>query len=78
MSILYVTRIVRILQVWSKMKLLDDVRPTGTSHHAAACLGYGSQWPQVLIIGGQNQFSNIDLWILNVNLKHWKMVSLKF
>ena len=44
--------------------------------HAACCLNYGDDTPQLLITGGLDNGRNTlkDAWILDVNSEKWKEV----
>ena len=45
------------------------------SNHAAVCLGFGGEHPQLLISGGLGNKKVLnDLWILDVNTKKWRKV----
>ena len=51
--------------------------PKERSDHAACCLNYGQEYPQVLINGGVDDDLETlgDSWLLNVALGTWKEVS---
>ena len=65
-------------QEWTKLE-----RPEGTpwpverSSHAACCLNYGEEYPQLLVTGGvdKNATTLWDVWILDVNSGRWREVS---
>ena len=46
------------------------------SVHAAVCLGYGGDRPQLLVTGGRDSSYNIlnDTWILDMQSGRWKEV----
>ena len=46
--------------------------------HTAVCLGYGGDNPQLLVLGGRNSYADAlsDAWMLDVNSRRWKEVSL--
>ena len=46
------------------------------SWHAACCLNYGEEHPQLLVSGGRDKDSNTlrDLWVLDVEAGTWKEV----
>ena len=48
----------------------------GRSWHAACCLNYGEEHPQLLVSGGWNNDDNTlsDLWVLDVEAGTWKEV----
>ena len=52
--------------------------PVGRAVHAACCLNYGQDHPQLLVYGGvDNGFKTVgDLWILDVDSVQWTAVSL--
>ncbi len=51
--------------------------PVGRSFHAACCLNYGQDHPQLLVHGGQGNDSTLgDVWILSVDTVKWSEVSL--
>ena len=58
-----------LLQHWSQL----EPCPVVQSHHAAACLGYRSDNPQLLVTGGREAVG--DAWILNINSRQWTRVS---
>ncbi len=51
--------------------------PVGRSGHAACCLNYGEDHPQLLVHGGLYDNSTVlrDMWILDVNTGKWTEVS---
>ena len=66
-----------IMQHWSKVEhLTKEPSPAGRSGHAAVCLGYGGNCPQLLVIGGLEDSKVFeDVWLLNVASGHWREVS---
>ncbi len=52
--------------------------PVGRSGHAACCLNYGQDHPQLLVYGGLDDGSKAlgDMWTLNVDTVKWTEVSL--
>ena len=50
--------------------------PTGRDAHAACCLGFGSDNPQLLIIGGIDPYDETigDAWMLDFSSQTWRMV----
>ena len=50
--------------------------PVGRSSHAACCLNYGQDHPQLLVYGGvDNDVKALrDMWILNVDIGKWTEV----
>ena len=54
--------------------------PEKRSFHAACCLNYGQQYPQLLVTGGLNTEDKplADSWILDIERNHWRNVRLKY
>ncbi len=52
--------------------------PVGRSLHAACCLNYGQDHPQLLVYGGVDNDVNTlrDMWIIDVDTGKWAEVSL--
>ena len=50
--------------------------PAERSRHAACCLNYGHDHPQVLVTGGRDKNGNTlnDVWILDVKSGRWREV----
>ena len=50
--------------------------PVERAGHAAVCLGYGGDHPQLLITGGQGAGDKIlkDAWILDMQSGKWREV----
>ena len=48
----------------------------GRSFHAASCLNYGEEHPQLLVSGGRDEDGSTlrDLWVLDVETRTWKEV----
>jgi len=65
-------------QEWTKLERLDerDPWPAKRQDHAACCLNFGEEHPQLLVTGGagleNKTFS--DAWILDVHSRRWKEV----
>ena len=53
----------------------DDVWPMGRQNHAAICLGYGEDHPQLLVTGGWYAAALNDTWLLDLKEKIWKEVN---
>ena len=51
--------------------------PVGRDRHAAVCLGYCGDHPQLLIMGGLTRRDNVlsDSWILDLQSWRWREVS---
>ena len=65
-------------QEWTKLESsVGTPWPTERSGHAACCLNYGEDHPQVLVTGGldNNDKTLHDMWILDVNSGRWREVS---
>ena len=65
-------------QEWTKLERPEGASwPLGTSSHAACCLNYGEEHPQLLVTGGVDKNDNTlqDVWILDVNSGRWREVS---
>ena len=68
-----------LLQHWRKLnKSGGGPWPEERSRHAACCLNYGQEQPQILLIGGEDRTGNPlgDVWILDVNSGRWRKVRL--
>lgn len=52
--------------------------PEERARHAACCLNYGKDYPQILLTGGRDRHDKplTDAWILDVDRKRWRKVSL--
>ena len=71
-----------ILQTWSKLGQSGGGSwPEERSHlcHAACCLNYGQQYPQLLVTGGLDRQSKplSDAWILDIERRQWRKVCLE-
>jgi hypothetical protein len=67
------------MQHWSKLDIHEgEPGPVGRDDHAAVCLGYGGDRPQLLVVGGRGGGNKVlnDLWILDVQARTWKEVRL--
>lgn len=63
---------------WKKLERLEGAPwPVERSAHAACCLNYGEEHPQLLVTGGTDKIGNIlqDAWILDVMSGRWRKVS---
>ncbi len=54
--------------------VLREPWPVGRSDHAACCLNYGQDLPQLLVHGGWDRKVLGDLWILDVHTGKWAEV----
>ena len=53
--------------------------PVGRTGHAAVCLGYGGDHPQLLITGGLDDGNKVlsDSWMLDLQSGRWRVVSVE-
>ena len=65
------------MQHWRKLDNVGGPCPVGRIDHAAVCLNYGEDQPQIFIFGGRDKFVNLlsDGWILDVQSGRWRKVS---
>ena len=64
------------MQHWSKLDNVGEPCPVRRAGHAAVCLNYGEDQPQIFIFGGQDDFNVFsDGWILDVQSGRWREVS---
>ena len=76
--IMHVYVLCHLSQQWTKLERAEGAPwPVGRSSHAACCLNYGEEHPQLLITGGVDIYDNTlqDAWILDVNSGRWREVS---
>ena len=67
-----------IMQHWSKLEHPEgEPWPVGRARHAAVCLGYGGDHPQLLVTGGKDAVRKVlsDAWLLDVKSGKWREVS---
>ena len=65
-------------QEWTKLERPEGVPwPVERAAHAACCLNYGEEHPQLLVTRGVDKIDNTlqDAWILDVNSGRWREVS---
>jgi hypothetical protein len=65
------------MQHWSKLDIHEgEHRPSERFQHAAVCLGYGGDHPQLLVTGGRSadNMALSDAWMLDVQSGRWKEV----
>ena len=63
------------MQHFSKMDTQGESCPKGRDSHAAVCLGYGGDHPQLLVTGGWDGYSVLsDVWLLDVQSGRWREV----
>ena len=65
------------LQDWRKLSRSDEVWPKERYYHAACCLNYGQECPQLLVSGGFGRENVLlaDFWILDIDRELWREVS---
>ena len=64
-------------QEWTKLERREGAPwPAERSCHAACCLNYGQDHPQVLVTGGRDKNDNTlkNMWILDVKSGRWREV----
>ena len=67
-----------LFQEWTKLERpRGALWPVERSSHAATCLNYGEERPQLLVTGGvdSNDTTMQDAWILDINSGRWRKVS---
>ena len=67
------------MQHWSRLDIKEgDPYPVKRSGHAAVCLEYGGDHPQLLVTGGRGIGNKVlnDVWILDIQSRRWKQVSM--
>ena len=63
---------------WTKLEKPKGAPwPAGRDSHAACCLNFGEEHPQLLVTGGVDKDVNTlgDAWILDINSGRWREVS---
>ena len=67
---------VLFMQHFSKMDTQGESCPKERSSHAAVCLGYGGDHPQLLVTGGRTGGGDVpsDVWLLDVHSGRWREV----
>ena len=66
------------MQHWSKLDHHEgEPCPVGRSHHAAVCIDYCGDHPQLLVTGGLGAGKKVlsDAWILDLQSGSWREVS---
>ena len=66
------------VQHWTLVDIQEEETcPVGRLSHAAVCLGYGGDHPQLLITGGLDVDNKVlsDSWILDLQSGRWSKVS---
>ena len=67
------------MQHWSRLDIKEgEPCPVRRAYHAAVCLGYGGDHPQLLVIGGLNDGAKVlsDMWILDIQSRRLREVRL--
>ena len=67
---------VLFMQHFSKMDTQGESCPKERYLHAAVCLGYGGDHPQLLVTGGRTNRNSVlsDVWLLDVQSGRWREV----
>ena len=66
---------VLFMQHFSKMDTQGESCPKERYLHAAVCLGYGGDHPQLLVTGGFDGRSDLsEVWLLDVQSGRWREV----
>ena len=66
---------VLFMQHFSKMDTQGESCPKARYRHAAVCLGYGGDHPQLLVTGGDDGRRVMsDVWLLDVQSGRWREV----
>ena len=63
--------------MWTKLERPEGATwPVERSGHAATCLNYGDDHPQLLVTGGldKNLKTLNDAWMLDINTGRWREV----
>ena len=63
--------------MWTKLERPEGATwPVERSSHAATCLNYGDDHPQLLVTGGVDKMNKTisDAWLLDVNTGRWREV----
>ena len=75
---MYAPVLYHLSQEWTKLERPEEAPwPVERIAHAACCLNYGEEHPQLLVTGGldKNDTTLQDAWILDVNSGRWRRVS---
>jgi len=67
----------QLSQEWTKLERPEGASwPVGRHSHAACCLNYGEDDPQLLVTGGvyKNNTTLKDAWVLDINSARWSEV----
>ena len=75
---MYVCVLWYLIQEWTQLEKSEGTSwPVERCAHAACCLNYGEEHPQLLVTGGVDNNDNTlqDVWILDVNSGRWRKVT---
>ena len=75
---MYVCVLCHLSQKWTKLEKPERASwPVNRVSHAACCLNYDEEHPQLLVTGGVDKNDNTlqDAWVLDVNFERWREVS---
>ena len=63
------------MQEWRKLDCHEPC-PVVRAYHAAVCIGYGGEHPQLLVIGGKSHGLKAlsDCWMLDIVSENWREV----
>ena len=63
------------MQEWRKLDCHEPC-PVERTYHAAVCIGYGGEHPQLLAIGGRGENLTVlsDCWMLDIVSGNWREV----
>lgn len=70
--------IILSLQHWTKLAHRGGLCPGARSGHAAVCLDFGGENPQLVVIGGLDFSCKTlkDIWMLDIKSGGWVQVSI--
>ena len=74
---IYIQTLMSSLQTWGNLNRSEGGSwPEERSSHAACCLNYGQQYPQLLVTGGLNRDKQplADAWIFDIEKGRWRKV----
>ena len=75
LSVMFI--VFQLSQEWTKLERPEGASwPVGRHSHAACCLNYGEDDPQLLVTGGvyKNNTTLKDAWVLDINSARWSEV----
>ena len=67
------------MQHWSKFDVNGESCPIEREGHAAVCLGYGGDHPQLLVTGGVDSHLVVkhDIWMLDLQSGRWRELKVR-